>query len=239
MNMGRKKVIEDDQLMVLIQRFYREECAGNPNKLKLPEIAEYVKVSGYPGYAVESLRRNKKARIYIDDLKKVAGDTEQGILVAYKTLDIEVFLDVHKTKASLRKALTELDGYYKNVADTAVYLNQKYRNLEQKYEGALATVEELSEGKIELTQQVSLLKAEMKKLKVERDALKNIVEEYVYPDIAGELLAQAGVFRNEESVVDVERLGSKIVTGATVIEQKMESRSKSNVIQGLFCFAED
>ena len=126
--MGRNKAIEDSVLIELIKEYWGKSCCGDQRKLKLTAITRYINENGYPDYAVESLRRNVNARAYIDVLARDSRDTEQRVVAAYKTIDIDVFLNTHKTRASLKQALTELDGYYRLVSEAAASVEKRYRD---------------------------------------------------------------------------------------------------------------
>jgi len=95
--MGRSKIIDDKTLLDLIQKYYIEDCKGNANKLKLPALTEYIINNGYPNYTVTTLRRNEKARQYIDSLKQSTEEKSLAVLSTYKTLDVEAFLNTNKT----------------------------------------------------------------------------------------------------------------------------------------------
>lgn len=130
--MGRKKAIEEKDLLDLIHNFYINDCHGIPYKLKLPDITSYINQHGYPGFRVEVLRRNEAARQYIDDLKDESKESVLAKLVAYKTLDVEAFIQENATQVSLRRALTNLDGYYKTIAEQATDVLRTNREREKK-----------------------------------------------------------------------------------------------------------
>lgn len=237
--MGRSKVIENNDLIELIKKFYIEECKGNAKKLKLPLITKYVLQNGYPNYKVESLRRNEVARNYIDSLKKIEEGKTLCILATYKTLDIESFLDTNKTRESLKKSLTILDSYYRTVAGTATEINKKYKDLEQKYEEASEKLNKAREDIEVLTHDISSLKVKNKSLRSDNNVLKGIVDDYIYPDIANELLIKDGVLSNADTSVDTYKLQKNLLSADTKIEKKSTARSGSAIIQNIFDKFED
>lgn len=237
--MGRNKVIEDNDLIELIQRFYIEECKSNAKKLKLPEMTEYVVQNGFPNYKVESLRRNKIARNYIDSLKEIEDGKTLCILATYKTLDVESFLDTNKTRESFKKALINLDSYYRTVANAATEVNKKYKVLEQKYEEISEKLNNAQKEIGELACNISSLKDKNKSLKNDNNVIKGIVDNYVYPDIANELLIKDGVLSNVNTSIDTDKLEKKLLSADSKIEKKSTARSGSATIQNIFDKFED
>ena len=79
----------------------------------------------------------------------------------------------------------------------------------------------------------------MKVLKSSRETLRHIVEDYVYPDIANELLAEAGDLSNSDTIVDRERLNALLISGETTVSKEIETHSGSKVIRNIFNSFED
>ena len=210
--MARPKQIDDKTLLSLIEQFFIHECKGNPKMLKKPEIAQYIANQGYPGYVVTTLRRNKLACDYIDSLTKQEKDKRLITLATYKTLDVENFLATHRGKPALTKALTELDCYYRTIADSSVAAMKEYKTLKSKEESLQSS---LMDAKLEiqqLSQDVYDLKLRIKELTAEKKRLGEIVEDYVYPDICCELLSQDKQLRNIDTIIDEKKLQRKIIT---------------------------
>lgn len=238
--MSRKKTITDEKLLELIQEFFKEICNGDPKRLKMPAIADYVSQSGYSGYRVETLRRNKAAREYIDSLTNAADGKALTVVVAYKALDVPAFLNANQTYHALTRSLTQLDLYYKTVADSAVLLNQKYKDMEKELE---KVTYEYNQTMTRLNEAVLLqrsLTEQNRQLKKENTVYKRVVEDYVYPNIANELLKKEGLLKGTGSFVIKENLDHNIISSSTtIIPKKPETpvkkvRSDSTVIQGLF-----
>ena len=55
--MARKKYIDDNTLITLIDTYYLES-GRSERALQLPQITDYINTNGYPKYQVTSLRRN-------------------------------------------------------------------------------------------------------------------------------------------------------------------------------------
>lgn len=233
--MGRKKDIENNVLLDLIQEYFVSECGSNPDRIKLPLVTKYINAHGYPNYAVESLRRNAEARAYIDTLKQSAS---QELCAVYKTLNVETFLDTHRTRSSLTKALTDLDSYYKNVADSAMEIQKKYHTLKKQYEKVTNKLIDAENENRELSRTTAPDKALIKDLQAENHALKTLISDCVYPEIANELLVKAGILKKGGSTIIPDKLDEMIITDNSAVT-KDASQSGSNVIQGLFDVLED
>ena len=243
--MPRTKVVNDSALFKLIDQHLLVECKGDARKLKLPEIADYVRKSGYPRYAVESLRRNKAAREYINTLKAVAPDKAFVHVVSYKTLDVTSFLQKNQTTATLKEALTALDVSYKNIAESAVEIYNRMEDTSKKMEALSAEIESLKAKNTELMNTIAGLNIEHRALRSENKLLRSVVDTYVYPDIANELLSEVGVLKKVNSCVDPAKMEPHIITGSTPIatvvtnSDEIKTKSGSTVIKGLFGSFED
>ena len=98
--MGRKKAIEEDKLIALINDYYIKVCGGRARRMKLSAIAQYIRENGYPKFQDYTLRRSETARKHIEKLK--AKETKPLITVAdYKTLDVANLLKNNPSKAQL------------------------------------------------------------------------------------------------------------------------------------------
>lgn len=239
--MGRKKLISDEKLINMIRVYFTNDCGGDVNKLRYPKIADYVASNGYPGYRVESLRRNTVAREFVDSLVKTANENELTILATYKTLDIDSFLATNSTKLSLRKALMQLDCYYKTVADSAMAIALRHNELEEKCENISKRLENSKDQEKQLTSKIKEVTDANKQLKAECQGLRKIIDDYIYPEIANKLLVQEGLLRQDgEQLIDKNKLDDHMIHADTVIpfnrnkEQNAEKKSNIKIIDSLF-----
>ncbi len=242
--MARPKQITDEQLLQLIDEFFSKECQGKTQSLKLPAIAEYVASHGFEGYRVESLRRNNYARSYIDSLSQNKDNTAHALVVAYRTLNVSQFLDKNPTRSSLIKSLTELDTYYHRIADAASLLSQKETILADDNNRLKAENETLKSENKENSSLIQEQTRQIRALKKEIKALRAVVNDYVYPEIANELLVQDGeLISDPNPYIDAGLLENNIISSSTHIEdtnKKSSSfQSESSVITSLFEDLED
>ena len=216
--MGRKKTIEDAALLNLIQKYFLEECRGQFSKLRYPEIAAYVAANGYPGYRVEVLRRNKKAREYIENLKKDSIETSYTDLVAYKTLDVEAFISEHSTLASLKRALIDWDSYYGRVAKTAINVIKQHRTLSEELNASTSALAEANEKIATLAEEIKEIKQKNTELEKLLNSSKKVIADYINPDIANKLLEADGVLKNVDTTIRTDGLQEKIIHSDTTIK---------------------
>ena len=80
-------------------------------------------------------------------------------------------------------------------------------------------------------------KEDIKILTTELNASKSVIETYVYPEIANELLVKEGATRKTEGFIKDDALENNLITATTNI--KNTTKSGSNVIKGLFSIPEE
>ena len=84
--MARKKYIDDETLITLIDTYYLES-GRSERALQPTQITDYINANGYPKYQVTSLRRNEKAKEHIQELLTASKEKGTSLLISYKTLD--------------------------------------------------------------------------------------------------------------------------------------------------------
>ena len=216
--MARPKQIEDDVLLDLIKKFFNDECRGNIKKLKASEIVKYINANGYPDYPATTLRRTPIAMKYIEELKA--------------TIDAALLVDSNRSRDTLIKAITDRDNYYKMIADSAAQTFERYNTLSRKYDTEVIARKKSEDTVSTLKELNSENKNRIQELEKELKAYKSVVETYVYPEIANELLAKEGAIRQTDEIIKADSLENDIITATTDI--KKISKSRSNVIEGLF-----
>lgn len=243
--MARKKYIEDEDLIALINKYYIEN-GQQPRILKLPLITEFIKSHGYPNYQVESLRRNEVARQYVENLKEDTSDHNISMIVAHKSLDVEAFLAKNASRSKLISALTALDQYYQTICDSTIDLQKELASCKRKLERLQEKLDSIEKEQKDFSDERIALKKENKQLKEQCSAYKTFIEDYVYPEISNELLRKDGVLKSEKSTTVTEKaMDDNVITARTTLKEKdppvTESISKkqnatfsSNVIEGLF-----
>ena len=132
------------------------------------------------------------------------------------------------------------------IADSAAQSFERYNALLKKFDAESAAHKECEDALSALTEQQSNNKKRIKELEKELKAYKSVVENYIYPEIANELLVREGAKRKTEEIIRTETLENNIITATTDIRKKTstdnnvgtgkgsKAKSKSNVIEGLF-----
>lgn len=230
--MARPKLIEDSVLLELIKKYFNEECNNDEKKLKAAEVTRYINKNGYPDYPVTTLRRTPVAMDYIKELKKRIADDGYVTVASYQTVDAVALVESNRSKDKLIKAIIERDCYYKKVADSAVYFLNNYDTLNKQCEEEKRNNILLSVRVSELEELVKKCNSEIKQLEKDLKAYKSVVKNYVYPEIANELLVKEGALRLTETPLKENVLDSNLITPTTDIRKRV--RSGSNVINRLY-----
>ena len=144
-------------------------------------------------------------------------------------MDVDDFLKKNRTIKALKKALIERQNYYMEVASSATLIfeeNKKLKKKLEKLEKEMSVLEkELETKSIANQETLSGFREAKRRVRV----LQDLVETYVYPEIANELLVQRGILKKTESMVDPIVVGENLVKPTDDI-----SKIKSNVIKGMF-----
>lgn len=230
--MARPKTISDEEAINLVNEYFAGPCAGIASKLKLPGIAEYIKEHGYSNYRVETLRRTPAVRRHIEYLQSTADAQSRVRLVAYQSLDIEALLDNNRTHAKLTRALTDIDMYYKSLADTAAEIMKKDSEKTRKIGELQNSIDVLTTQNTSLQEMVTALKKEMRALRAQNDALHTVVDKYVYPEMASLLLEESGYINLDTTYVDPEKAKEDIIDPSTPVNSPTKPQSK--IIEGMF-----
>ncbi len=234
--MARPKMIDDNELLKLIDRYFREECRGESKRLKYEDITRFIQKNGYPDYPATSLRRDSTAKTYIENLKKQTKKNTVTTVSTYKTLDVDEFINNNRNHDRLKHSLTELDAYYRSVADSAAQIFNEYNDLLKKYNELKATLEENRDKQKESEEKSKETHSEIVALKKEIDVLNSVINTYVYPEIANELLAKERVKMKTTGYINKENLKDQIITAETPVN---DPKSGSKVIRGLFDSIDD
>lgn len=226
--MARKKGIEEDALKKLINRYLSDELNGDATKLSFAGIGRFVRANGYSSVQDKSIRDKEEIVKYVYSLKEsIHNKDEEAMsnLAVFKSINEDDFLRKNSTPSKLKAALVEKDEYYRKVCENAgiIFANNKAlikenALLKEKIKELEKTLEKGSAD----TKAVSELRKKVK-------AYKDIVNTYVYPEVANELLRKNGLLENTAGIVDSNIVDANLVTPETDV-----SKIKNKVIKGLF-----
>lgn len=116
--MGRRKVITTEELIRLIDEFCLQ---FSDEDLTIPALGRYIRSKGM-NVKDYIIRRNQKAREYIDAIKSKNRNNHIQTVVVYHPLDVNKFMSVNRQAKDMRQALSTLDAYYASVAHSAATL---------------------------------------------------------------------------------------------------------------------
>lgn len=206
--MARRKHIEDVEIIEHFEKYLQEKCSNNITLFKIPRFGDYLRNNGFPSVADTTLRRNTGFREVLAERKAKYDEEEEEYrtVITYKTIDVNSFMATNRTPNAIRTGLSELNLYYKKVAEAA--LEFKNENVKLQDEN-----EELKEQIQQLLQKETSRKA----LETENIKLRALIKSSVYPEIANELLKEEGILQSEQQVITDEFMVNNILTADSEI----------------------
>ncbi|MBP3898793.1 MAG: hypothetical protein J6D57_13290 [Mogibacterium sp.] len=215
--MGRKRLIEQAELIKYIDRYLYEELNGVPDKLTAANISRYLKSTGL-NIEPRIISRDPVAMAHINALKEAHEQADSLAPVVFKPLDIDAFIKTNSSPQTLKRALAERDQYYSDVADASALVVQKLHDRNSEFEAAQAALEE-AKKKLESAEEAAAIRdKEIRTLKANNRALKNTIDTYIKPAIANELLKKDGYLSDSvETLVTSTDFDEKIITADTEV----------------------
>lgn len=223
--MARK--IEDnhkpDILINIIERYYLEN-----NPVKRPKYSDFGKFARSIGYDIGDhiFRKSTVVRDYLD---KRDGTDEKSLklsVAVFDTLDTERFVRINNTPSKLKKALQERDMYYRDVTLSAGRIFEKNKELESINAHVREENQKLSNDNKELIEAITKLRKDYNALKAKDRGQREIIDTWVNPEIANELLKREGLLKETAGIVNKEVLNQKLVTGSSDIQGLIKSMYK-------------
>ena len=211
--MARPKSFSEEEIIALINEYYLKY----PNMMiKASDLERYARTHGRPNFKAYSIRRCPKAKQYIDKINADNQVTLVTTIATWSQLDVDAFLNLNRSRSDLKNALIQRDNYYGEVCRTAgEFLNDKNR-LEAKItrmqseiddlKNQIAQLEQMKTNKINQYSQQMLLK------------MKKVLDTYVYPDIANEILKKEGLDTLFGLYVNPASIESEMITPESEIE---------------------
>ena len=226
--MGRKKAIETEIVLQLIEKYWDEECGGNPNKLKGSQIGDYVRSHGYPSVSDKVLRTIPEISALKNQLIEESKDSDAVQIASYVTLNISDFIENNLSKSALTRSLTELDQYYKKLADSAGRAFEREKAARRSEEVLQQRVQELSASEKVKLDQIDSLTKETSSLKEENSKLRKLIDTYVYPEIANEFLKKSGLLQKTAGAISPDAMEHDTIKADSNIE------FEDSIIRGMF-----
>lgn len=199
MIMARPKTYDSSRVIGLVEDYFVNVANGDPCMLKFSQLETYLKENGLEVKAY-NLRRDPELLKRLDELKKtVHAGYEKITDASYKNLDIDEFIRKSHDLNSLRKALVELDEYWKEVYYKSDIAGKENRRLLSERSELLKENQRL-EGEVgELIEKTDQLANDRKRLASENAYLRGQIKKYIYPAAANVLLGKMNLPKNKES----------------------------------------
>lgn len=206
--MARRKHIEDVEIIEHFEKYLQEVCSNNITLFKIPRFGDYLRNNGFPSVADTTLRRNTGFREVLAERKAKYDEEEEEYrtVITYKTIDVDSFMATNRTPNAIRTGLSELNLYYKKVAEAALEFKNENEKLQDENE-------ELKEHIQQLLQKETSRKA----LETENIKLHALIKSSVYPEIANELLKEEGILQSEQQVITDKFMANNILTADSEI----------------------
>ena len=206
--MARRKHIEDVEIIEHFEKYLQEKCSNNITLFKIPRFGDYLRNNGFPSVADTTLRRNTGFREVLAERKAKYDEEEEEYrtVITYKTIDVDSFMATNRTPNAIRTGLSELNLYYKKVAEAALEFKNENEKLQDE-------TEKLKEQIQQLIQKETSRKA----LETENIKLRALIKSSVYPEIANELLKEEGILQSKQQVITDEFMANNILTADSEI----------------------
>lgn len=211
--MARPRSFTEDELIALINEYYLEY----PNRMvKTSDLERYANAHGHPEFKSYSIRRCPKAKQYIDQINANNQVTLETTIVTWRQLDVDAFLNLNRSRSDLKNALIQRDNYYGEVCRSAGEFLRDKEHLEDKIRRMKSEINDLKSQIAEL--------AQMNTNKINRysqdmlSKMKKVLDTYVYPDIANEILKKEGLGSLFGLYVNPESVESEMITPESVLE---------------------
>ena len=222
--MGRPKLISDEELIKSFDTYYIEALRGNMNYFKFPGLETYLRKQNHEGITARLLRRNEALRAHMEELK-VTAETEDNPVLVFKDIDVDTVIRKSSSVGYLRKFLSDLNKHYKNVyvcAQMVYHENQKLKkqvkSLKEEKSDLAKIHETVKESKKDDISEISALREDNRKL-------LDIINTYVYPEIANAMLKERGLLNGGSDIVDTDILSENIITAGSPLNAPIKKAS--------------
>lgn len=218
MIMARPKTYDSNRIIGLVEEYFVNVANGDPCMLKFSQLEKHLRDNGLEIKAY-NLRRDPELLKKLEELKKSAHVGYEIVTDAsYKNLDIEEFIRKSHDLNSLRKALAELDEYWKEVYCRSDMICKENKRLLSERSELIKRNQGLEETVGNLTETVDRLESDSNRLASENAYLRGQIKKYIYPAAANVLLEKMKLPKNKDS---------GIINGTAVKELIEEGTPKS------------
>lgn len=218
--------MSQEEMLKYAKACYATECDNIPERITIPKIGKYIRTQGFD-IGDHLVRRNPLIREYLDELKnKDSGLTTVSV---FKDIDIDEMLKKNSSSQKLKQALMDRQDYYMELTCSSAVVFEENRALKAKIEQLEAELGRLEEEVLNKTSSSSEIKKNYKEVMKNNRILMDIIDTYVYPEIANELLAKKGFIKKTAGYLDPEKVQENVIGAGDSIK-----KIKSNIVKGLF-----
>jgi regulator of replication initiation timing len=233
--MARPKKINTDDMIQIVNAYFKTEAAGNPDRLKCSLLEEFAERNGYSVKAYD-FRRDINVRKHLEVLKQmVLDDNGMRIILgeSYKNLDVNRILKVRRDPDELRKVMGEMDDYWKQVYEKSIETTKKAAEFRKEKEYLKVELKSVTQRLCDYQKDSSEAVANNKALLLENRYLRKMLKTYLYPALANEILQQDNLIKNADSKV-TEQAKDKLIDGkfpvalreATEVDRKIQNHEE-------------
>ena len=213
--MARPKTYDSSRIIGLVEDYFVNIANGDPCMLKFSRLEKHLKENGLEIKAY-NLRRDPELLKKIEELKKSAHVGYEKITDAsYKNLDIEEFIRKSHDLNSLRKALAELDEYWKEVYCKSATVGKENKRLLSERSELLKKNQGLEDTVGNLNEKVDQLANDRNHLVSENAYLRGQIKKYIYPAAANVLLEKMNLPKNKDTGITNEAAVKELIDEGT------------------------
>ncbi len=185
--MARPRKMITEQMLEIVDAYFKDEVAGNTVLLKCSLIAAYAAKSGYD-ISDYDFRRNEDVRSRIEELKSTNGAFCGAVPAVYKSLDTKDFIRNNRGVEQLKKALSELDAYWMRVFEYAAKVTMQNRSIAKAKKELAEELMRVAGERESLYSEKTELTRRNRSLMLENRYLRSMLKTYLYPSVANEIL---------------------------------------------------
>lgn len=191
--MARPKKASDELLISIVDEYYTTVALGDMSKMKFSALEVYSREHGAE-IKEHVFRRNKAVIKRIGELRELSASEEDiQVSVGYRNLDVEGLIRSCSSVDDLRNKLVELDNYWKDIYEHYIEVTKGNKKEILDKSRVVKDNDQLSHANAELVSKYDEIRKENKELKRENIYFRQIMDRYIVPELARELMRQANL----------------------------------------------